>query len=228
MKFAKYIAVVASLLLFISASTFAQEMTKEEWQNEMTRQKAKLESLTKEVGTLQTDVTNLKNTKIQDYDDCVNEMYALVGATKADVDNFRKVVSELEGKINRKEGPKADRAQDVLALRQNKISALPEFFNKVNVELPKALDEWVEVATIKESDINYSVVKGDCLWRIAGKKQHYGNGFAWPKIYQANRDQIKNANLIFPKQNFKIPSLTQDEQVKYDKLKKNYKPAPVK
>jgi nucleoid-associated protein YgaU len=228
MKFAKYIAVVASLLLFISASTFAQEMTKEEWQNEMTRQKAKLESLTKEVGTLQTDVTSLKNTKIQNYDDCIGELYALVGATKADVDNFRKVVSELEGKINRKEGPKADRAQDVLALRQNKISALPEFFNKVNVELPKALDEWTEASNIKESDINYSVVKGDCLWRIAGKKQHYGNGFAWPKIYQANRDQIKNANLIFPKQNFKIPSLTQDEQVKYDKLKKNYKPAPVK
>lgn len=228
MKFAKYIAVVASLLLFISASTFAQEMTKEEWQNEMTRQKAKLESLTKEVGTLQTDVTNLKSTKIQNYDDCLAELYALVGATKADVDNFRKVVSELEGKINRKEGPKADRAQDVLALRQNKISALPEFFNKVNVELPKALDEWTEASNIKESDINYSVVKGDCLWRIAGKKQHYGNGFAWPKIYQANRDQIKNANLIFPKQNFKIPSLTQDEQVKYDKLKKNYKPAPVK
>jgi nucleoid-associated protein YgaU len=227
MKFSKLFA-VAALLLFISASAFAQEMTKEEWQNEMTRQKAKLESLTKETATLQNDVNTLKNTKIQSYDDCVNEMYAMVGAKKADVDNFRNMVSELEGKINRKEGPKADREKDLLALRQNKISALPEFFNKVHVELQKALDAWVEVATVKETDINYLVVKGDCLWKIAGKKDHYQNGFAWPKIYQANRDQIKNPNLIFPKQNFKIPSLTQDEKAKYDKLKKNYKPAPVK
>lgn len=227
MKFSRFLA-VASLLLFISASAFAQEMTKEEWQNEMTRQKAKLESLNKESGALQNDVNTLKNTKIQSYDDCVNENYAMVGAKKADVDNFRKMISELEGKINRKEGPKADREKDLLALRQNKISALPEFFNKVHVELVKALDAWVEVATVKETDINYTVVKGDCLWKIAGKKDHYANGFAWPKIYQANRDQIKNPNLIFPKQNFKIPSLTQDEKDKYAKLKKNYKPAPVK
>ena len=227
MKFSRFLA-VASLLLFISASTFAQEMTKEEWQNEMTRQKAKVESLTKETGALQNDVNTLKNTKIQTYEDCVNETYAMVGAKKADVDNFRKMIAELEGKINRKEGPKADREKDLLALRQNKISALPEFFNKVHVELQKALDAWVEVVTVKEVDITYTVVKGDCLWKIAGKKEHYQNGFAWPKIYQANRDQIKNPNLIFPKQNFKIPSLTQDEKDKYAKLKKNYKPAPVK
>jgi len=228
MKFVKYLAVI-SLLLFISASAFAQEMTKEEWQNEMTRQKAKLESLNKETVTLQNDVNTLKNTKIQSYDDCVSENYAMVGAKKADVDNFRKMVSELEGKINRKEGPKADRAKDLLALRQNKISALPEFFTKVHVDMQKALDGWVEeVAVIKEKDITYSVIKGDCLWKIAGKKEHYSNGFAWPKIYQANRDEIKNPNLIFPKQNFKIPSLTSDEKTKYEKLKKNYKPAPVK
>jgi len=227
MKFSKYLAVPA-LLLFISASTFAQEMTKEEWQNEMTREKAKLESLQKESATLQSDVNTLKNTKLQSYEDCMNEVYALVGAKKADVDNFRTVVSELEGKINRKEGPKADREKDLLALKQNKISALPEFFDKVHVDMQKALDAWTETTDIKESDINYSVVKGDCLWKIAGKKDHYKNGFAWPKIYQANRDQIKNPNLIYPKQNFKIPSLTQDEKAKYDKLKKNYKPAPVK
>jgi nucleoid-associated protein YgaU len=71
------------------------------------------------------------------------------------------------------------------------------------------------------------VVKGDCLWRIAQKPEHYGNGFAWPIIYQANRDQIKNADLIYPNQTFKIPNLTEEEKSKYEKLKMNYKPAPV-
>jgi nucleoid-associated protein YgaU len=105
----------------------------------------------------------------------------------------------------------------------NKISALPEFFDKVQNDMQKNLDSWVEEAAV----ISYTVVKGDCLWRIAKKPEHYGNGFAWPVIYKANRDQIKDPNLIYPKQIFKIPNLTEEEKAKYDKLKMNYKPAPV-
>jgi hypothetical protein len=48
-----------------------------------------------------------------------------------------------------------------------------------------------------------------------------------PNIYKANRDKIKDPNLIFPKQVFKIPNLTDEEKAKYDKIRKNYKPAPV-
>jgi nucleoid-associated protein YgaU len=153
----------------------------------------------------------------------MNELYALVGATKSDVDNYRKAVSELEGKVKRKEGPKADRQKDLNALKQNKISALPEFFDKVHNQMQRSLDGWVE----EPQEINYSVVKGDHLWKIAGMKQHYGNSFAWPVIYQANRDQIKNPDLIYPKQTFKIPKLTEEEKSKYEKLRSNYKPAPV-
>ena len=65
------------------------------------------------------------------------------------------------------------------------------------------LDAWV--ATPKE--IMYSVVRGDHLWGIAKKKDHYSNGFAWPMIYNANRDQIKNPDLIYPDQELIIPNL---------------------
>ena len=105
----------------------------------------------------------------------------------------------------------------------NKISALPEFFNKVHNQMQKDLDNWVDAP----KDVNYTVAKGDCLWNIAKKKEHYSNGFAWPVIYQANRDQIKNPDLIFPDQNFKIPNLSEEEKSKYEKLRVNYKPAPV-
>lgn len=40
----------------------------------------------------------------------------------------------------------------------------------------------------------YTVKKGDCLWNIA--KKFYGKGSEYPKIYNANRDKIKNPNLI--------------------------------
>jgi nucleoid-associated protein YgaU len=43
------------------------------------------------------------------------------------------------------------------------------------------------------------------LWRIAGKKEIYNNPKEWKKIYEANKDQIKNPDLIYPGQNLKIP-----------------------
>lgn len=49
----------------------------------------------------------------------------------------------------------------------------------------------------------YTVKSGDCLWKIA--KQFYGNGAQYTKIYDANRDKIKNPNLIYPNQVLTIP-----------------------
>lgn len=215
---------ILSLVLLLTVVSFAQEeMTEEQWQSEMTALKSKQAALTSEVAALKADIDNLKAMNLQDPEQCIDELYQMVGATRNDVNNFRKAVNELDGKINRKEGPKADRQTDLNALKMNKISALPEFFKKVHTTMQNNLDAWVEAP----KEISYTVVKGDCLWNIAKKKEHYGNGFAWPVIYKANRDQIKNPDLIYPKQTFKIPNLTEDEKAKYEKLRKNYKPAPV-
>ncbi len=228
MKVTKYILALISLVLLLSVASFAQqeeEMTEEEWQAEMTRLQEKKTSLTNEIDALKTDIDNLNAQKsgIQSYDACIDDLYKLVGATKQDVDNFRNAVNELDGKIRRKEGPKKDRQADLDALKMNKISALPEFFDKVHNQMQKALDAWIE----KPAVIMYKVVRGDHLWGIAKKKEHYGNGFAWPIIYKANRDQIKDPDLIYPDQVFKIPPLTEEEKAKYEKIRKNYKPAPV-
>ena len=227
MKLTKYILSLLSLVLLVSVVSFAQEreMTEEEWQAEMTRLGEKKTSLLNEIDALKSDIDNLTAQKsgLQSPEECIDELYALVGATRQDVDNFRNAVNELDGKIRRKEGPKKDRQADLDALKMNKISALPEFFNKVHNQMQKALDAWVE----KPDVISYKVVRGDHLWGIAKKKDHYGNGFAWPIIYKANRDQIKNPDLIYPDQVFKVPPLSEEEKSNYEKLRKNYKPAPV-
>ena len=227
MKLTKYILSLLSLVLLLSVVSFAQEreMTEEEWQAEMTRLGEKKTSLLNEIDALKSDIDNLSAQKsgLQSPEECIDELYALVGATTQDVDNFRAAVNELDGKIRRKEGPKKDRQADLDALKMNKISALPEFFQKVHVQMQKALDAWVE----KPDVISYKVVRGDHLWGIAKKKEHYGNAFAWPIIYKANRDQIKNPDLIYPDQVFKVPPLSEEEKSKYTKLRKNYKPAPV-
>lgn len=50
----------------------------------------------------------------------------------------------------------------------------------------------------------YQVKRGDSLWTIAGKATVYDNPYQWPLIFRANRDQIEDADLIFPGQDFVV------------------------
>lgn len=49
----------------------------------------------------------------------------------------------------------------------------------------------------------YVVKPGDSLSRIA--KREYGDANAWKAIFEANKDQIKDPNLIHPGQKLRIP-----------------------
>ena len=58
------------------------------------------------------------------------------------------------------------------------------------------------VGTTGQSD-TYVVVAGDSLSKIA--KRFYGDANKWPRIHDANRDLIKNPDLIHPGQKLTIP-----------------------
>ena len=49
----------------------------------------------------------------------------------------------------------------------------------------------------------YTVVSGDSLSKIA--KREYGDMNQWRRIYEANKDQIKDPDLIHPGQTLRIP-----------------------
>lgn len=49
----------------------------------------------------------------------------------------------------------------------------------------------------------YVVVAGDSLSKIA--KREYGNANEWPRIFEANKDILKDPNKIFPGQKLCIP-----------------------
>lgn len=51
---------------------------------------------------------------------------------------------------------------------------------------------------------SYTVVAGDSLSKIA--KREYGDAGKWRQIYDANRDQIKDPDLIYPGQVLTIPA----------------------
>lgn len=51
----------------------------------------------------------------------------------------------------------------------------------------------------------YEVVSGDSLSKIA--KREYGDANEWKRIYEANRDLLKDPDKIYPGQKLKIPAL---------------------
>lgn len=71
--------------------------------------------------------------------------------------------------------------------------------------VPELPVEKVDLEIAREKPTTHTVVKGECLWFIAGYDNIYRNPLQWPLIYKANKDKIKNPDLIYPGQVFIIP-----------------------
>ena len=82
-------------------------------------------------------------------------------------------------------------------------------YRRINIPIIKKTNSEIQtdtrqVTSTKQNSTNtYTVKKGDNLWNIA--KKHYGKGSQYTKIYNANKDKIKNPNLIYPGQVLVIP-----------------------
>ena len=74
-------------------------------------------------------------------------------------------------------------------------------------ELEEAESVVEEVEVVEEVPVidHHVVKKGECLWWIAEYEDIYNDPFMWPLIYDANKDKIKNPDLIYPGQEFSIP-----------------------
>lgn len=61
----------------------------------------------------------------------------------------------------------------------------------------------MQTPAVKEKVEYYIIKKGDTLSAIA--KHFYGKANEYPKIFEANREVIKDENLIYPGQKIRIP-----------------------
>ena len=211
--------------------TQMEEMDEEEWQKQMDELNGQKAQLTAKLGDLNKEIDALKQTSAQkdkDIEKCESDLYAMVGTTKSGVADFRKKFEETEKKINSKTGTPADaRKMYFDDITNDKARCLPEFQDRY-ASMKKKLEDW-EGQKVDMSG-TYTVVKGDCLWKIS--KMKYGSPYFWPAIWDANKagvvnkDQLKNSrhkavtnpNLIYPGQVLKIPTLT-DAQKKEAELK---------
>lgn len=91
-----------------------------------------------------------------------------------------------------------DKEQSVMKQRIDKLENLQEDFNNQvkRINNYKSLIYPVYIVKTWEKD-------RDCLWNIADKK--LGNPWRWTEIYKLNQDKIIDPDLIYPKQELKLP-----------------------
>ena len=77
--------------------------------------------------------------------------------------------------------------------------------NRDQIKNPNVVHEGQNLKIPRGLPTSWKVYRGESLWRIASYPEVYGKGSKWPAIYRANRDQIKDPNLIYPNQIFTIP-----------------------
>lgn len=205
------------------------ELLPMEWEKQMFTLNDRKVALLSQIDASNKDIDKLK---IQSTDldkkliDAENALYSSVGMDKSSLTEFRKKFEETEKKINNKLG----NCEDAKKMYFNEIDAskakcLPEFYSRY-LAMKVKLENWCkELGKTGQ----YTVVKGDCLWRIAGKKEIYSNNNYWPKLWEANEEgvisapahtpkKIVNPNLIYPGQVLKVPSLSDEDLKKLNSI----------
>jgi len=72
-------------------------------------------------------------------------------------------------------------------------------------DVERVNDENLEAPPAEEETEFYTVKSGDSLWKIAQK--FYGNGNKYQRIFEANKEVIKNPDLIYPGQTLRLPKI---------------------
>ena len=99
-------------------------------------------------------------------------------------------------------------APGAYTLRVDELGSDAQVTARIEVPFERADPEIVAKTLLRDGG-SVVVQPGNSLWRIA--RQLYGEGFQYTVIYQANRDQIRDPDLIYPGQIFEVPGEPQPQ-----------------
>lgn len=204
-------------LLAAAVPVFAQDkMSMEEYQSRLAacqaaEKKAKddMAAVDAEMATLNQDLAGLDSQINAEWE----AIYTMLGTDKAGVDAYRNQLKALEAEVD---GLMALSPEE-LYKRRAEIDALQARLDEMKKSKIAALTEMQDLIAVIEGKLTqlrgrlpqamyseYNVERGDYLWKISGKQDIYGDPYQWMRIYSYNREQIKDPDLIYPKQVFKI------------------------
>ena len=194
----KIISICFILFLLGPTLIFAEDkLTEEQAQEELlalqaqlAEAEAKIAELEAEVGALRLEVAELEASR----DELISKLNELKEAWKICQYGRYKVIED-------------DWLSKIASMRKvyHEGSKWPMIYeaNKDKIKNPNLIyPGWVLLIPYLD---NYSVIPGDCLWLIASYLSIYSDSKKWPEVYEANKDKIKDPDLIYPKQEFVIP-----------------------
>jgi nucleoid-associated protein YgaU len=223
MKWFKVITllVIGSLAVFSSAllaqSYNYEEMKMDEYNAELAKWQGRLDAAQTGIQQEDAKIADLQGQHdgLQtEIDGVWDEIFAALGKTRADNEAYVKELQQLRADASAllsmspeeiyKRKAELQAMKDRLAeMQSNNLSYLSEN-EKVLNEIESLLMQAEEKGKPAVPD-TYSVMRGDFLWKIASKQDIYADPYAWSRIYTSNTDQIKDPNLIYPNQIFRIP-----------------------
>lgn len=209
---------VCSLIALVAMpeQAVAQEMTMKEYKIQVQQEADREQAAKNEIAKCDAEIANLKS-QIADVEGQIaatwGEIYSAIGVTEADVNAYRDRLNGLERDLNamgalspedlwkrRKEidgieaqleEAKKDKIY-VLSGMKDKVAVLEGKVAQLRAKMPKGMYD------------EYTVNRGDYLWRISRSSDVYSDPMQWVRIYSYNRDQIKDPDLIYPDQILKI------------------------
>ncbi|MEJ2637037.1 MAG: LysM peptidoglycan-binding domain-containing protein [Calditrichia bacterium] len=224
----KFYLISISLLifLFMALNAFAQEysydykkMSMDEYKTELAKwqkceadNKAKIADEEAQISQLNSDIASTE----KQTQDTWNEIYSMMGTDKQGYEDYLGQLKSLENELSgfvalspediySKRDEIDNFKQRLAELKNNKSSLTTESQNLIS-QIENLISQAEQKAQPAAAGM-YEVARGDYLWKIAKKPDVYSNPYGWITIYTYNRDQIKNPDLIFPKQVLRIPKM---------------------
>ncbi len=217
LKIFKVICCAVVLFVFPQRAIAQMAMTYDEYKMKLTEQEQRLAELKKSLLECQTASNDLSN-QISSLDTQISEIkqqvYGLVESDEAGVNQYMQELGRVESRLM----GLRDLPEDALFEVRDEIDQIEVRVSELNADkracFPTAqakltsinqLLEQVKSRMPRKRVRQYSVVRGDNLWRIAKKDDIYGDPYLWPRIYVENRDKIKHPDIIYPKWVLNIP-----------------------
>ena len=211
---------IAVIFAINTGSLYAQQerMTIEDYNRELAKCNERERVARAEIASLEKEIADLR-AQLSELDDQIaamkEEIYRLLGYNQRQIDAFKNELESLRQQImgllrlsleelyDRLDEVErlGGRLEEMAADRRARLPEVAELLRRVQ----RLFDQLKEKADRAKPKIEtYTVIRGDYLWRIAGKPNIYADPYQWMRIYSFNRNEIKNPNLIFPNQIFKI------------------------
>jgi len=192
-----------------------EEITDEQWEQQMKDLTAKKTELTAKIAEMQKEKTDLLakvEAKKEEIKKAEDTYWNEIGGKDA-YNSYKSDLEKVDKLCKNKEGSKDDVMKKFDALNSSGLKCHPDFATKFRM-IKECLSKWEDISVPE-----YTVQKGDYLFVIAARKEVYNNKHMWPIIWEANENgvisapgripkSIKNPHLIYPGQVLRIPKMS--------------------